>query len=70
MASVEGGLVVVETDFLGPGTRAPITRANAAFRAASFALCYQGRWMTDLTHGSGNVLGLWLLEDVRLLSVV
>ena len=38
MTSVEGGLVVVETDFLGPGMRAPITRANAAFRAASSAL--------------------------------
>ena len=38
MASVEGGLVVVEMDFLGPGTRAPITRDNTAFWAASSAL--------------------------------
>ena len=38
MASVKGELVVVETDFLGPGKRAPITRANTAFQAASSAL--------------------------------
>ena len=38
MASVESELVVVEMDFLGPGMRAPITKANAAFQAASSAL--------------------------------
>lgn len=38
MASVEGRSVVVEMDFLGPGTRALITRASAAFQAASSAL--------------------------------